>query len=127
MHLHGFGDDLADFHAGIQGAEGILENDLYALPQRDKLFLVERGDIDAIVNDFAGGWFFEAQDAAPGGGLAAAAFAHQAKRLAAFDGEADAIDRLHLSDRTVSYHALGDGEMHAETFDLQQGPVFDQR
>ena len=43
-----------------------------------------------------------AQDAARGGGLAAAALADQAERLALVDVEVDAVDRAHVADRPLA-------------------------
>ena len=66
----------------------------------------------AVEQDLAGGRPLEPQDAAAGRGLAAAALAHQAQRLAARDREVDAVDRLHVADLARQHDAFGDREVH---------------
>ena len=111
---------VADLHARVQRAVRVLEDHLDAPAQRQQVPAVQAGDVDAVIDDRALGRAFQAQDAAPGGGLAAAAFADQAQRLAAPDGEVDAVHRLHLAHLAAGDDALGDREMHAQAAHLQQ-------
>src|ERR1700738_1355503 len=64
----------------------------------------------------------QAQDGAAGRGLAAAALAHQPQGLADPDGEADAVDRIDLADRSAQ-HALAHREVLLEVLDLQDGLI----
>ncbi len=116
-----FGDDLADLHARVQRAVRILKDDLDPAPQRQQILASHLGDIDAVIDDLAGGRLFKPQDAAAGRRLAAAALADQTQGLAAPDGEVDAIDRLHLAHLAVDDDPLGDREMHV------QSPHFEER
>jgi hypothetical protein len=75
VHPHWLGDDVADFHARIERAVGILENDLDAAPQRAELFVIELGKIDAVIEDLAGRRSLKQQDAAAGCRLAATTLA----------------------------------------------------
>src|SRR6185437_1624466 len=62
----------------------------------------------------------EPQDAAAGRGLAAAALADQAKRLAAVDREVDAVHRLHFADRTRQQDPFGHRKMLGKAAHLQK-------
>src|SRR5262249_18712186 len=98
VHLDGLGDDLAHLPARVQRAVGVLEDHLHAPAQRDQVAPLHAVDVLAVEQDLAGGRLLQPQDAAAGRGLAAAALAHQAQRLAAADREVDAVDRLHVAD-----------------------------
>ena len=94
-------DDLRDRHARIERREWILEDHLHLAPQRSQSLAGKSRHIDlgaafGTKPDFARRRRDGTQDAARGGGLAAAAFAHQGQCLAARDGEADIVDRAHL-------------------------------
>jgi hypothetical protein len=60
----------------------------------------------------------QAQDAAPGGGLAAAGFANQRQRLARMQGERDRLDRVDPADG-ASQHAAGHVEAGGQVGDFQ--------
>ena len=64
-----------------------------------------------VIEDFAACRLVSADDAAPRRRLAAAAFAHQAERFPALDGEANAIHRAHVADDGLE-HAAPDGKVH---------------
>ena len=68
--------------------------------------------------DLAGGRRDGAQDAARGGGLAAAALADQRQRLAAIDGEAHVVHRAHLADGATEQSAM-DGIELAQIADVE--------
>src|SRR5262249_61472855 len=72
------------------------------------------------VEDLAAGRIDGAQDATRRRGLAAAAFADQAQRLAFLDGEVDTVDGPHVAHHALE-EALGDGEV------LLQAPNVEQR
>ena len=120
MHLDRLGDDLANLHARVQRAVRVLEDDLDAPPQLHQFAPFEPGNVDAVIADLAGGRAFEAQDAAPGCGLAAAALADQPQGLAAADAEVDAIDRPDLADPAMGDVPLGDREVHPQPFDFEE-------
>ena len=77
-------DDVADLHARVQRAVRVLEDHLDAPAQRQQSVALQLRDVDAVVEDLAGGRRPAAASAA-GRGLAAAALADQAQRLAAAD------------------------------------------
>ncbi len=120
VDFHGLADDLAYFHARIERAVGVLENDLNLLPYRDQALLVELVQVDALEDDVAGRRVLELQDAAPRGGLAAARFAHQPEGLTLLDLEADVVDGLHVGDGLLEHDALEDREVHLEVPDLDE-------
>src|ERR1700749_3341593 len=60
MHHDRLSDDLADLHPRVQRAVRILEDHLDAAPQRYQISGLEFGDVDAIVEDRAGGRVFRA-------------------------------------------------------------------
>src|SRR5262249_44669405 len=105
------GDDVADLHARIERAVRVLEDHLDAPPQRLQLPVREAREVDAVVDDFAGGRPLQQQDAAAGRGLAPAALADEAEGLAAPQGEVDAVDRPHPADQAMGGDALGDPEV----------------
>jgi hypothetical protein len=71
------------------------------------------------IEDLAAGRVDGAQDAARGGGLAAARFADQAQRLALVQGEVDPVDGADMTDGALE-EALGDGEEFLEAAHLEQ-------
>src|SRR5205823_11381820 len=113
-------DDRADLLARVQGAVGVLEDDLDAAAQRHQLAAVELGDIDAIIEDLALGRLFEPQDAAAHRGLAAAALADQPQGFAAADRQVDAVHRLDVADMAPRDEPLGHREVHPQPAHLQQ-------
>src|SRR5439155_14174685 len=106
VHPHRLADDRANLHARVQRAVRVLKDDLDLAAQRDQLPAVELGDVDPVVNDFAGGGFFQPQDAAAHRRLAAATLADQPKRLAAPDRDIDAADCLDVTDMAAGDHPL---------------------
>src|SRR5215469_13989140 len=65
-------NDGADRHARIERGIRILKNNLQVARQHPQLRPVERGDVRRLKPNFSGGWLDQAQDAAAGGGFAAA-------------------------------------------------------
>ena len=73
-----FAQNMADLHARIERAIGILEDHLNAFAKARKVFLTEMGDVFAAEPDISAGRFFEPQNTAANRGLAATGFADQA-------------------------------------------------
>ncbi len=120
VHHHRLANDRADLLARVQGAVGILEDDLDAAPQRHQLATDELGDVDAVVEDLAGSRLFEPQDAAAHRRLAATALADQPQGFAAADRQIDAVHRLDVPDMAPRDQPLGHREMHPQAAHLQQ-------
>ena len=120
MHLHRLGDDVADLHAWIKRAVGVLEDDLDTAPQRQELLVRKPGEIDAIIEDLASGRPLELQDASASCRLTATTLTDQPQRLAATKREVDTVNRLHFADHTVREDALGDREDFAQSPHLEE-------
>ena len=121
MHKQGLADDVADGHAAVEAGVGVLEDHLHAAALTAQGAALEMRQVAALVEHAAGGGPDELQDGAPGGALAAAAFADQAERLAAPDLEVDAVDRVHGAHLVPKDDAAGDGEVDPEVLDRDQG------
>ena len=116
----GFFDYGADGHAGVQGAVGVLEDDLKLFPEGTHCPAGELGEVLAPEADFTAGGPEELEDAPADGGLAAAAFADEAERLAAHDLEGHAVDGLDCAHLRLEYDALADGEVHLQVTDIEE-------
>ena len=88
----GFGEDVADAHARVEGREGILKDDLHAATYAAEVAGFEGEEVDGIVGDLAGGGLDEAEEHAGDGGFSRAGLADEAEGFAAVDGEGDVID-----------------------------------
>ena len=98
--------------AGI--SEAIAKTELYrSLNEPEEAESICR-DILAVVNDFTLGRTLQAQNAAAGRGLAAAALADEAERLSASDREVDAVDGFDLAGDAAADNTLGDRKVHAQ-------------
>ena len=108
-------DELADCLARVQRGEGVLEDHLHLLAQGAHFFAGIVGDVLTVEENTAGGRLNELEDGAPGGGLAAAGFAHDAEGLALLNGKADTVNRVELSGRGAGRGAEIFGEvLHLE-------------
>ena len=96
---HRFGDGRLDGHARVERTVGILKDDLHAAAKAAKFAAVKCTQIGAIEQNLAARGFDQPQQCPAGGRLAAAAFAHEAERLAFVDLETDAIDSADVIDR----------------------------
>ena len=67
--------------------------------------------------DLSRRWAVELQDGPAGGGLAAAALAHQTQRLALTNEEVDAIHGLDVAHVALDDDPLRDGEVHLQAFE----------
>src|SRR5204863_6510227 len=120
----GLADIVEQGHARIERAEGILKDHLDLGPQRQQLALRQGREIDDLarsrtIEDLAAGRIDRAQDAARGGGLAAAALADQAERLALLEDEVDAVDGADMADHRLEESAR-DREEFLQAADLEQ-------
>ena len=84
---------LIDRESGIERAEGVLEDELHPRPERPEPGRVELADLLVAERDPPLGGLDQAQHAAADRGLARAALADQAQRLAALERERDVVDR----------------------------------
>jgi hypothetical protein len=112
---------VGDPQVGIQRRHRILEDhrDPFA-PDRPRLGRRAAQEVDAVEDgraalDAAGGLRDEAHDRVARHGFAGAGFADDPERLAAFEGEADAVDRAIDAVASVETGAeVGDGEERHE-------------
>ena len=116
----GLFDYGADGHAGVQGAVGVLEDDLKLFPEGTHCSARELGEVLAPEADFTAGGPEQLEDAPADGGLAAAAFADEAESLAAHDLEGHAVDGLDCAHLRLEYDALADGEVHLQVTDIKE-------
>src|SRR5258706_9153284 len=86
------GQHLLHGHSRIERAVGVLEDDLQRAPPRAQRFAVQQREVLALEAHAARSRLDQPQRQAPGGGLAAARFAHESEGLARRDLEADAVD-----------------------------------
>ena len=123
VNRHRFGQDIADLHARVQRAEGVLEDNLDLFPDRAHFLLRQLGQVLAVVEDFARRGCFELQDAAPRGRLSTSRFTHQAEGFPSLDEKANAIDGFDLGDDAGDDDSLGDREIHLQPPDVDQDVI----
>ena len=100
MQVQHLGDLLADLHNGVQGRQGVLEDQTDALAtDLVEIILGDLGQVHAVIEDLAG---FDdgivgqdAQNSLDTDRLTGAGFAHDGQRLAPVKIKADAADSLH--------------------------------
>ena len=98
MNGEGFGENLADGHARVERGVRILKDDGQMAAKATEIVGWEseqingRGIFVRVVQDFAGGWFKEAEKNAREGGFAGAGFADEAESLAAMEREGDIVE-----------------------------------
>jgi hypothetical protein len=121
VHRQRLADDPLHGHARVERAERVLEDDLQVAAQAAHLRRRQRHHVGAVVDDLPGVGLDQAQDQPAGRRLAAARLADQAERLAAADGEVDAVDRAHHRARPAAEpQALAHREMLDQTGRLEQ-------
>jgi len=123
----GLGDVVEDRHARVQRAERVLEDHLDLRPQRPQRGALQRRQVHHTTvggaeQDLAAGRRHRSQDAARGGGLAAARLADQAERLALLYGEAHVVDRPHGGNDAPA-EASADLEELLQPADLEDRPA----
>src|SRR5262249_37515510 len=104
--------DRTDRHARIERGIRILKNDLHVAAQGPQLRSVERCDVRTLKPPLARGRLSQAQDTAPGGGLAAAGFAHQTQGLPRAYLEAHVVDGVYPLGRARKDAALDEKLLH---------------
>jgi hypothetical protein len=111
IHQQRLANDFGDRHTWIERGERVLEDHLHLSPQRAQFLAskpshVNLGPSLSAEAYFARGWSNGAQDAARGGGLAAALLADQRQGFTPVDGEADVIDRAHVTREAAEQAAV---------------------
>ena len=91
IQQHGLADKIGDPQTRVHGAVGVLKHRLHFQPILPALGLGQMLDVLAPPADLAAGGLLNFQDAARGGGFAAAGLADNAEGLACADIEGDAI------------------------------------
>jgi hypothetical protein len=85
-------DNLSRSHARVQRGIRILKNDLHVASRESKFLPRVLEDVRSAEPHLSRGGFDEPEDAAAGGGFAAAGFPHEAERLTFFDGEGHVVN-----------------------------------
>ena len=113
------GQHLADRHARVERAVGVLEDDLHLAAQAPHALARECQDIAPLEPDRPAVGIDEAQHQPAGRGFPAPALAHERERLAGREGEVDAVDRL---DRAAgpSEKTLLEPEVLDQPLDLEE-------
>jgi len=116
----GLADDGADAHAWVQGAAGVLEDDLHLTAEFAEGRAAGGVDVLAVEGDGSRGGGDEAEDGASDGGLAAAGLADEAECFSGSDVEGDAVNGLHPSGGALE-DAGAHGEVGVEVADAEEG------
>ena len=122
---HGLLNDLPHGHAGVQGAVGVLKDDLHVLAQGAQLMLVLSHEVGSVKGDGAAGGLNEPQHRTGEGGLAAARLPDEPQRLPLVEAEAHVVDGLDIA--LLLKEPAFDGEPLAHVVRLKQdlaGGVF---
>jgi hypothetical protein len=88
-------DGIADRHTRVQRRIGVLKHDLHLAPQSVDRDPARDADGIAVEHELSGIGFYEVQEKAGEGGLAAAGLTDDAEGFAFADGERDAVHGLH--------------------------------
>jgi hypothetical protein len=107
------GDQVADLHAWVEGADGVLKDDLHVTAHLLEALRAQADDVDAVEGDLARRRLEQPQQRAAERRLAAAGLAHEAERLAAPHVEIDAVDGLQVAGGALE-QALLDREVLLE-------------
>src|ERR1700735_4449141 len=92
MDAVGFGDDLANRHARVQGGKGVLEDRLHATAKSPQMGA--GGSVDdfmAVEEDGSGGGRDQPKDHAGHGAFSGAGFTDQAQGFSSGNGEGDLV------------------------------------
>src|SRR5258706_4862338 len=120
MDLDGLTDDVADGHARVEAADGVLEDDLHVAAELAELFAFVAEEILPAIGDGAAGARDEAEDGAANGGFAAAGFTDKAERFAGRDVKGGTVHGFDVADGAREEAAL-DGEPGAKFAHLDEG------
>lgn len=121
VDLKWLADDASRVLAWVQGAEGILKDQLHLTPDPPDLLLWECGNVFTLEKDLAGGRTVDSQNTTAGRRLPAATFSDQPQCLASVDLKADIVDRSNFGHLPATHHAGRDGKIHFEVSNLDQG------
>ena len=110
VDLEPLADELLHRHPRVEGADGVLEDDLHVAALALELARAEARQVDAFELDHAGGRLEKADQRPAERRLAAAGLPDEPDGLAAEDVEVDAVDGLQLADRALE-NALPDGKV----------------
>ncbi len=119
VDFHGVSDDVEDGHSGVEGADGVLENDLHLSTESAQGFggEVEQGLPPEV--HLAGGGAIEGDDGPSDSGLSATGLTDEAEACSFFYGEGDAVDGPDVS-HVASEETGSDGKELAQVVDFQQ-------
>src|SRR5207245_2553900 len=99
-------------HARVERGVWVLEHELRLAAERTRRIVTEREQIRAVETHAPGGRLDQPQHQPPDGGLSGARLANQRERLAGFDREADAVDRLHMRERAPEHRTARNEMLH---------------
>lgn len=114
------GDDVADFHARIERAVGVLENRLHSSAKLLGGLFIEAMHVFAAESNLTVGGCLQLKNATTNRSFAATGLPHQTQRLALANGQAHAVDRFYLSDGAFEDDPLGYGKVFLEIRDLEK-------
>ena len=97
MNDQGLGDDVFYAVAGIEGGEGILENDLHVAAEAAHFAAGGGEQVATIEAHAAGGGLDEAKDEASESALARTGFANQAESFSGVNVEGDVVDGAYFA------------------------------
>ena len=130
VHGERFPEQRTHGHARIEGAVGILEDDLHLASQPPEIAFPQGKDLvglsflavlqGGMEHGRSRGRIDQTQNGPPNRGLAAPAFAHQAQRFAPLERKVDAVHGLDHRPVTPQQSA-SHGEVFLQALDLQQG------
>ena len=119
VNFEGFGEHPAHGHPGVEGAVGVLEDDLHLPPDGPEFPPAQGEHVRAVEKDFAIGGLNQAEDGSACRGFAAAGFPHQAEGLSLPNGKGDAVHRLDVSHGSGE-DAPVDGEIFFQVLHVQK-------
>jgi hypothetical protein len=118
------GEDVFDAEAWVEGAEGILKDDLHVAAEGAEFGAGCGKDIGAIEMNTAGGGLDEAEDEATESAFAGAGFADEAEGFAGVNVEGDVVDGADFGvtvGRAGAEGGFGEVERFCEIADFDDG------
>ena len=97
MHNQRLADDVARSHPGVQGTVWVLENNLHLATHTAHFCGRELVQFSTLKYYLPACRLIKLENTPAGGGLAAAAFAHQTQSLTAFDRETNTVYSFYIS------------------------------
>ena len=123
MNDQGLGDDVFDAIAGVEGGEGVLEDDLHVAAEATHFAAAGGEQIAAVEAHAAGGGLDEAKDEASESALARTGFADQAESFSGVNVERNVVDGAHLAAGFAAEGRFGMRENLGQVADFDQGHV----